>query len=214
MARSKSSARWLREHFTDEYVKRAQEEGYRSRAAYKLLEIQEKDRLLRPGLTVVDLGAAPGGWSQLAARLVGGQGAVIALDVLPMEPLAGVEFIQGDFRETEVLERLMAMLNGRPVDLVISDMAPNTSGIKAVDQPRGMYLAELALDFAGQCLRSGGDLLVKVFQGEGFDPFLKSLRAGFATVAARKPKASRARSAERYLLARNYRGAAGLKISP
>ncbi len=214
MARSKSSARWLREHFTDEYVKRAQEGGYRSRAAYKLLEIQEKDRLLRPGLTVVDLGAAPGGWSQLAARLVGGQGAVIALDVLPMEPLAGVEFIQGDFRETEVLERLMAMLNGRPVDLVISDMAPNTSGIKAVDQPRGMYLAELALDFAGQCLRSGGDLLVKVFQGEGFDPFLKSLRAGFATVAPRKPKASRARSAERYLLARNYRGAAGLKISP
>ncbi len=214
MARSKSSARWLREHFTDEYVKRAQEEGYRSRAAYKLLEIQEKDRLLRPGLTVVDLGAAPGGWSQLAARLVGGQGAVIALDVLPMEPLAGVEFIQGDFRETAVLERLMAMLNGRPVDLVISDMAPNTSGIKAVDQPRGMYLAELALDFAGQCLRSGGDLLVKVFQGEGFDPFLKSLRAGFATVAPRKPKASRARSAERYLLARNYRGAAGLKISP
>ena len=214
MARSKSSARWLREHFTDEYVKRAQEEGYRSRAAYKLLEIQEKDRLLRPGLTVVDLGAAPGGWSQLAARLVGGQGAVIALDVLPMEPLAGVEFIQGDFRETEVLERLMAMLNGRPVDLVISDMAPNTSGIKAVDQPRGMYLAELALDFAGQCLRSGGDLLVKVFQGEGFDPFLKSLRAGFATVAPRKPKASRARSAERYLLARNYRRAAGLKISP
>lgn len=214
MARSKSSARWLREHFTDEYVKRAQEEGYRSRAAYKLLEIQEKDRLLRPGLTVVDLGAAPGGWSQFAARLVGGQGAVIALDVLPMEPLPGVECIQGDFRETEVLERLMAMLNGRPVDLVISDMAPNTSGIKAVDQPRGMYLAELALDFAGQCLRSGGDLLVKVFQGEGFDPFLKSLRAGFATVAPRKPKASRARSAERYLLARNYRGAAGLKISP
>ena len=214
MARSKSSARWLREHFTDEYVKRAQEEGYRSRAAYKLLEIDEKDRLLRPGLTVVDLGAAPGGWSQLAARRVGGQGAVIALDVLPMEPLAGVEFIQGDFRETAVLERLMAMLNGRPVDLVISDMAPNTSGIKAVDQPRGIYLAELALDFAGQCLRSGGDLLVKVFQGEGFDPFLKSLRAGFATVAPRKPKASRPRSAERYLLARNYRGAAGLKISP
>lgn len=214
MTRSKSSARWLREHFTDEYVKRAQEEGYRSRAVYKLLEIQEKDRLLRPGLTVVDLGAAPGGWSQLAARLVGGQGAVIALDMLPMEPLAGVEFIPGDFRETAVLERLMAVLNGRPVDLVISDMAPNTSGIKAVDQPRGMYLAELALDFAGQCLRSGGDLLVKVFQGEGFDPFLKSLRAGFATVAPRKPKASRARSAERYLLARNYRGAAGLKISP
>lgn len=214
MARSKSSARWLREHFTDEYVKRAQEEGYRSRAAYKLLEIQEKDRLLRPGLTVVDLGAAPGGWSQLAARLVGGQGAVIALDVLPMEPLAGVEFIQGDFRETEVLERLMAMLNGRPVDLVISDMAPNTSGIKAVDQPRVMYLAELALDFAQDRLRPGGGFLVKVFQGEGFDPFLKNVREAFATVVARKPKASRARSAEQYLLARNYRGGTGLKNSP
>lgn len=214
MTRTKSSARWLREHFTDEYVKRAQEEGYRSRAAYKLLEIHEKDRLLRPGSTVVDLGAAPGGWSQLAARLLGGRGAVIALDVLAMEPLEGVEFIRGDFRETAVLERLLGALGGRAVDLVMSDMAPNTSGIKAVDQPRGMYLAELALDFAGQCLRSGGDLLVKVFQGEGFDPFLKGLRGTFASVAPRKPKASRARSAERYLLARNYRGGAGLKISP
>lgn len=214
MARGKSSARWLREHFTDEYVKRAQKEGYRSRAVYKLLEIHEKDRLLRPGLTVVDLGAAPGGWSQLAAQLVGGRGAVIALDLLPMEPLPGVGFIQGDFRETAVLERLLEMLNGRPVDLVISDMAPNTSGVKAVDQPRGMYLAELALDFARQCLRPGGDLLVKVFQGEGFDAFLKNLRAAFTTVAPRKPKASRARSAERYLLARNYRGGTGLKISP
>ncbi len=214
MARGKSSARWLREHFTDEYVKRAQKEGYRSRAVYKLLEIHEKDRLLRPGLTVVDLGAAPGGWSQLAARLVGGRGAVIALDLLPMEPLPGVGFIQGDFRETAVLERLLEMLNGRPVDLVISDMAPNTSGVKAVDQPRGMYLAELALDFARQCLRPGGDLLVKVFQGEGCDAFLKNLRAAFTTVAPRKPKASRARSAERYLLARNYRGGTGLKISP
>ncbi|HHW77363.1 MAG TPA: 23S rRNA (uridine(2552)-2'-O)-methyltransferase RlmE [Xanthomonadaceae bacterium] len=214
MARGKSSARWLREHFTDEYVKRAQKEGYRSRAVYKLLEIHEKDRLLRPGLTVVDLGAAPGGWSQLAAQLVGGRGAVIALDLLPMEPLPGVGFIQGDFRETAVLERLLEMLNGRPVDLVISDMAPNTSGVKAVDQPRGMYLAELALDFARQCLRPGGDLLVKVFQGEGFDAFLKNLRAAFTTVAPRKPKASRARSAEQYLLARNYRGGTGLKISP
>lgn len=148
MARSKSSTRWLREHFTDEYVRRAQAEGYRSRAVYKLLEIQEKDRLLRPGATVVDLGAAPGGWSQLAARLVGPRGAVIALDILPIEPLAGVECIQGDFRETAVLEGLLNALNGRPVDLVISDMAPNTTGIKAVDQPRGMYLAELALDFA------------------------------------------------------------------
>ena len=214
MARSKSSARWLREHFTDEYVKRAQEEGYRSRAVYKLLEIHEKDRLLQPGSTVIDLGAAPGGWSQLAARWVGGQGTVIALDVLPMEPIVGIEFIQGDFREAAVLQRLLDILNGRPVDLVISDMAPNTSGIKAVDQPRGMYLAELSLDFARHCLRPGGDLLVKVFQGEGFDAFLKDLRVGFSTVALRKPKASRSRSAEQYVLARNYRGGAGLKNLP
>ena len=206
MARSKSSARWLREHFTDEYVKRAQQEGYRSRAAYKLLEIQEKDHLLRPGLTVVDLGAAPGGWSQLAARLVGGQGRVIALDLLPLEPLAGVECIEGDFREATALDQLLSVLNQRPVDLVMSDMAPNISGIKAVDQPRGMYLAELALDFARRCLRPGGDFLTKSFQGEGLDPFLHDLRATFAMVSIRKPRASRARSAEQYLLARNYRG--------
>lgn len=206
MARTKSSARWLREHFADEYVRRAQAEGYRSRAVYKLLEIHEKDRLLGPGGTVVDLGAAPGGWSQLAVRLVGRKGCVIALDLLPMEPLAGVEFIQGDFRETAVLEQLLTALAGRPVDLVLSDLAPNTSGIKAVDQPRGLYLAELALDFAGRCLRPGGDFLVKAFQGEGFDAFLRTLRAAFVTVAPRKPRASRARSAEQYLLARNYRG--------
>ncbi|MBK8182304.1 MAG: 23S rRNA (uridine(2552)-2'-O)-methyltransferase RlmE [Candidatus Competibacteraceae bacterium] len=206
MSRGKSSARWLREHFTDEYVRRAQAEGYRSRAVYKLLEIHEKDRLLRLSATVVDLGASPGGWSQLAAHWVGPRGTVIALDILPMEPLLGVKFIQGDFRETAVLEQLLEALGDRPVDLVISDMAPNTSGIKAVDQPRGIYLAELALDFARQCLRPGGDFLVKVFQGEGFDPFLKDLRAAFATVVSRKPKASRARSAEQYLLARNYRG--------
>ena len=206
MARTKSSARWLREHFTDEYVRRAQAEGYRSRAVYKLLEIHEKDQLLKPGGTVVDLGAAPGGWSQLATRLVGQGGRVIALDLLPMEPLAGVEFIQGDFRETAVLDQLLAALAGRPVDLVLSDLAPNTSGIKAVDQPRGLYLAELALDFAGRCLRPGGDFLVKAFQGEGFDAFLQDLRAAFAAVAPRKPRASRARSAEQYLLARNYRG--------
>ena len=206
MARSKSSARWLREHFTDEYVKRAQQEGYRSRAVYKLLEIHEKDRLLRPGLTVVDLGAAPGGWSQLAARLLGGQGQVIALDILPIEPLPGVQCIEGDFREAAVLEQLLATLDGRTVDVVLSDMAPNTSGVKAVDQPAVMYLAELALDFAQQRLRPGGDFLVKVFQGEGFDRYLKALRTAFATVAPRKPRASRARSAEQYLLARNYRG--------
>ncbi len=206
MARSKSSARWLREHFTDEYVKRAQQDGYRSRAVYKLLEIHEKDHLLRPGLTVVDLGAAPGGWSQLSARLVGGQGRVMALDILPMEPLPGVEFIEGDFREAAVLDQLLAALDGRTVDVVLSDMAPNTSGIKAVDQPSIMYLAELALDFARQRLRPGGDFLVKAFQGEGFDAYFKALRTAFATVAPRKPRASRARSAEQYLLARNYRG--------
>lgn len=206
MARTNSSARWLREHFSDEYVKRAQQEGYRSRAVYKLLEINEKDRLVRPGLTVVDLGAAPGGWSQLAVKLMGGQGVVIALDILPMEPLAGVEFIQGDFREMAVLEHLLAVLAHRPVDLILADMAPNTSGVKAIDQPRGMYLNELALDFARRCLRPGGDFLLKAFQGEGFDAFLKELRMVFASVAPRKPKASRARSAEQYLLARNYHG--------
>lgn len=206
MARTNSSARWLREHFTDEYVKRARQEGYRSRAVYKLLEINEKDRLLRPGLTVVDLGAAPGGWSQLAVKLLGGQGLIIALDILPMEPLAGVEFIQGDFREAAVLEQLLAVLDQRPVDLILADMAPNTSGIKGVDQPRGIYLNELALDFARRCLRPGGDLLLKAFQGEGYDAFLQEARRSFTRIAPRKPKASRARSAEQYLLARNYRG--------
>ena len=206
MARTNSSARWLREHFTDEYVKRARQEGYRSRAVYKLLEINEKDRLLRPGLTVVDLGAAPGGWSQLAVKLMGGHGVVIALDLLPMEPLAGVEFIRGDFRETAVLGQLLAVLENRPVDLILADMTPNTSGVKGVDQPRGIYLNELALDFARQCLRPGGDFLLKTFQGEGFDAFFKELRSAFVSVAPRKPKASRARSAEQYLLARNYRG--------
>jgi 23S rRNA (uridine2552-2'-O)-methyltransferase len=206
MSRSKSSARWLREHFSDEYVKRAQREGYRSRSVYKLLEIHEKDHLLRPGMIVVDLGAAPGGWSQLALSRVGKQGIVIALDILPMEPLPGVEFLEGDFCQATVLEQLLAILAGRPVDLVLSDMAPNASGVKAVDQPRGMYLAELALDFSRQCLRPGGDLLVKAFQGEGFDQFLKDLRAIFTAVAPRKPQASRPRSAEQYLLARNYRG--------
>lgn len=211
MARTKSSARWLREHFTDEYVKRAQREGYRSRAVYKLLEIQEKDAILRPGLTVVDLGAAPGGWSQLAARLTGERGAVIALDLLPIEPLPGVACLTGDFREAATLEQLFTVLQGRPVDLVISDMAPNISGIRAVDQPRGMYLAELALDFAQRCLRPGGDFLSKAFQGEGFDGFLRATRIAFTGVTVRKPKASRARSAEQYVLARNYRGRSDLK---
>ena len=204
MGRSKSSARWLREHVTDEYVKLARKQGYRSRAVFKLMEIQARDRILKPGMTVIDLGAAPGSWSQFAAQWVGRQGKVIALDILPMAPLAEVEFIEGDFREQETLDRLLALLAGRPVDLVIADMAPNTSGIKAVDQPRGIYLAELTLDLARQCLRSGGDLLVKTFQGEGFDNLLRELRRSFATVSNRKPKASRPRSPEVYLLARNY----------
>lgn len=205
MARSRSSNRWLREHFDDEFVKRAQAEGWRSRAVYKLQEINERDRLLKPGTTLVDLGAAPGGWSQYAARALGERGRVLALDILPMDALAGVDVIQGDFREEAVFAQLLATLAGTPVDLVISDMAPNTSGLKAVDQPKQMYLVELALDFARQTLRPGGDFLVKVFQGEGFDALLKDLRANFSSVATRKPKASRARSAELYLLARNFR---------
>jgi 23S rRNA (uridine2552-2'-O)-methyltransferase len=205
MARRKSSRRWLREHFTDEYVKRAQQQGYRSRAVYKLIEIQEKDRLLKPGLTVVDLGSSPGGWSQFAATIVGQQGKIIALDILPMSPLEGVEFIQGDFREPAVHDRLVTVLAGRQVDLVIADMAPNTSGIKAIDQTRGMYLAELALDFARRCLKPGGDFLVKVFEGEGFAALHKELRRRFAAVTIRKPKASRPRSPELYVVARNYR---------
>jgi len=204
MARSKSSARWLKEHAEDEYVKRARQQGYRSRAVFKLQEIDAKDRLFKPGMSVVDLGAAPGAWSQYAIQRLGDTGQVIAMDILPMDSLAGVTFLQGDFREQESLDRLLLALDKRAVDLVISDMAPNTSGVNAVDQPRMMYLAELVLDFARQCLRPGGDCLLKVFQGEGFDALLRELRADFATVKTRKPKASRARSKELYLLARNY----------
>lgn len=206
MARSKSSGRWLKEHFDDEYVKKAQKEGYRSRAIYKLLEIQEKDRIIKPGMTIVDLGAAPGGWSQLAADLVGRKGRVIALDILPMSSLGDVEIIEGDFREDEVLEQLLDTLNGQKVDLVMSDMAPNMSGMSGVDLPRAMYLAELTLDLANKVLREGGDILVKVFQGEGFDEYLRSLRAVFTRVQSRKPKASRPRSREVYLLGRGFKG--------
>ena len=205
MARRKSSARWLQEHFADQYVKRAREEGYRSRAVYKLKEIQAKDSLLKPGMTVVELGAAPGGWTQFVVEIVGKKGRVIALDSLPMAPLPGVEFIQGDFCEQAVLDQLLAVLTDQQVDLVISDMAPNTTGIRAVDQPRQIYLAELALELAKQCLKPGGDLLVKAFQGQGFEGLLKELRNAFATVMIRKPKSSRSRSPEIYLLARNYR---------
>lgn len=208
MARSKSSSSWLKEHFDDEYVKMAQKEGYRSRAIYKLLEIQEKDRIIKQGMTIVDLGAAPGGWSQLAANLVGRKGRVIALDILPMASLADVEIIEGDFREEAVMEQLLESLNNEKVDLVMSDMAPNMSGMPVADLPRAMYLAELTLDLANKVLREGGDILVKVFQGEGFDEYLRSLRAAFTKVQSRKPKASRPRSREVYLIGRGFKGAA------
>lgn len=206
MAKSKSSKRWLREHFDDRYVKQAQQQGYRSRACFKLLELVERDRLIRPGMTVVDLGAAPGSWSQVAAELVGDRGRVIASDILPMDALAGVEFIQGDFTEPAVFDALIQALGDVPADLVISDMAPNLSGMKAVDQPRSIYLAELALDLACRMLAPGGAFVSKVFHGEGFDAFLAEARRHFATVAARKPKASRPRSPEVYLVARGLRG--------
>ena len=203
--RSKSSARWLAEHAADPYVKRAHEEGWRSRAAFKLEEISKAERLLKPGITVVDLGAAPGGWSQYVARVLGGKGRVIALDVLEMPSLPGVEFIQGDFSEDAVLERLQATLGGDKVDLVMSDMAPNMMGIADVDHDRSMQLVELAEEFAAQALRPGGDLLIKVFQGRGFEPLVTRLRKSYETVKLRKPKASRSRSPEVYVLARGYR---------
>jgi 23S rRNA (uridine2552-2'-O)-methyltransferase len=202
MGKSKSSHRWLKAHFDDEYVKRAQREGFRSRAVYKLEEIQQKDRILHPGMTVVDLGAAPGGWSQYAGQLLKGQGHIIALDILPMDALPGVEFIQGDFREETVFDSLMEILGNTGVGLVMSDMAPNISGMEAVDQPRGMYLAELAVDFAARTLEKGGDLLFKVFQGEGFDALVKDLRTQYRKVLIRKPKASRPRSREVYIMAK------------
>ncbi len=202
--RSKSSGRWLQEHFEDEYVKQAQKDGYRSRAVYKLLEIDDKDHLLKPGMTVVDLGAAPGGWSEMAAQRVGEKGRVIALDILPLDSLPGVIFIQGDFREEAAYQALLEVLGDTPVDLVMSDMAPNISGMKAVDQPRAMYLAELALELARKVLKPGGDLLVKAFNGEGIDAFKQELRRDFNKLIVRKPRASRPRSAEIYLLARGY----------
>jgi len=205
MAKSKSSQRWLNEHENDEYVQRARQDGYRSRATYKLLEMNEKDRLFKPGMTVVDLGAAPGGWSQMAARLVGDKGHVVAMDILPMDGLAGVDFLQGDFREQDVLEQLLKMIGDQGVDLVISDMAPNISGMGVVDQPRAMYLTELALDMARQVLKPGGDFLVKVFQGEGFDEYMRDVRSSFSKVITRKPRASRPRSREAYLLARGFK---------
>ncbi|MCG5511774.1 23S rRNA (uridine(2552)-2'-O)-methyltransferase RlmE [Ectothiorhodospira shaposhnikovii] len=202
MARSKTSSRWLKEHFSDPFVQKAQQEGWRSRAVYKLQEIQARDRIIRPGMRVLDLGAAPGGWTQFAVGEVGRKGRVIASDILPMDPIEGVAFIQGDFREEAVLEAILAALGDEPADLVICDMAPNTSGVEAVDQPRAMYLAELALDTAGRVLKPGGDFLVKLFHGTGFDDYVKTLRGQFDKVQIRKPEASRSRSREVYALAR------------
>ena len=203
MARSKSSKRWLTEHFDDHYVKLAQQKGMRSRSAFKLLELQDKYQLIKSGMTVVDLGSAPGGWCQLARSLVGEKGSVVGLDILPMEPLPGVRFIQGDFTESESLLELEDVLNGQTVDLVLSDMAPNMSGMATIDQAKAMYLAELALEFVRSHLKPGGDFVVKLFQGEGFDIYVREVRSLFMKVQVRKPKASRPRSREVYLLARD-----------
>lgn len=209
MARSGSSKTWLKEHFDDAWVRESKARGYRSRASFKLLEIQEKDRIIRPGMAIVDLGAAPGGWSQVVAEILDGSGLVLASDILPMEPIEGVHFIQGDFTENEVYQQLLdklQILDTDKADLVISDMAPNMSGMREIDQPRAMLLAELALDMARAVLACNGTLLVKVFHGEGLQEFQKALKESFVEVKTRKPKASRARSSEIYLLARGFRG--------
>ena len=206
MAKSKSSKSWLKEHFDDEYVRRSQQDGYRSRAIYKLIEIDQKDRLIKPGMTIIDLGAAPGGWSEYCVKKIGGKGRMIALDILPMEPIDGVSIIEGDFREDAVFEQLMSVMGESRADLVISDMAPNISGMESVDMPRAYYLAELALDLARQVLKPGGGLLVKLFQGEGFEAYNRDLKADFSRVVMRKPKASRPRSREIYALATGFKG--------
>jgi 23S rRNA (uridine2552-2'-O)-methyltransferase len=203
MKKTKSSRRWLQEHFNDTYVKQAKQLGYRSRAVFKILELQERDKLFKQGMTVVDLGAAPGSWAQVVVKMVGKNGRVIALDILPMEPIPGVEFILGDFTEDTALNDLYECLGDSHVDWVLSDMAPNISGVDSVDQPRSIELAELALDLAIQVLGDGGGFLTKVFQGEGFDAFLVAVRQNFKKVVIRKPKASRDRSREVYILARN-----------
>ncbi len=211
MAKSKSSKSWLKEHFDDEYVLRSQQDGYRSRAIYKLIEIDKKDRLVKPGMTIIDLGAAPGGWSEYCVKKLGKKGTMVALDILPMEAIKGVTIIEGDFREDPVFDELMTVIasgenNSGKVDLVISDMAPNISGMGSVDMPRAYYLCELALDLARQVLKPGGGLLVKLFQGEGFEAYNKELKASFSKVVMRKPRASRARSREVYALATGFLG--------
>jgi len=200
MKRTKTSKQWMMEHVNDVYVQRAKAEGYRSRAAYKLIEVAARDKLLKPGMVVVDLGAAPGGWSQVAAAKAGTGGRVIAVDLLPMDSLRNVTFLQGDFRDESVAQALERELAGRPIDLVLSDMSPNISGIALSDQARAMHLAELALEFAVKHLKPGGSLLVKVFQGSGFQEFLREMRSRFMHVMTRKPEASRGRSNELYLL--------------
>jgi 23S rRNA (uridine2552-2'-O)-methyltransferase len=204
MKRTKSSKQWLHEHFDDVYVKKAQLEGYRSRAVYKLKEINEKELLLKPGMTVVDLGAAPGGWTQYVSEQLQGRGKIIALDILPMDVIADVHVILGDFREEEVFQKLMNLIPKHSVDLLLSDMAPNMSGNKAIDIPRSMYLVELALDFAEKMLKPGGSAFIKIFHGSGFDDLVKQVRLSFKKVSIKKPAASRARSKETYLLAKGY----------
>ncbi len=207
MAKNKTSRQWVHDHINDPYVKQAQAQGFRSRAAFKLMQIDERDRLLGPGKVVVDLGSTPGGWSQVAVKKVGAAGKVVAIDLLPMEPVHGVRFILGDFREDGPLAELVESLEGRHVDLVLSDMAPNLTGIAMTDQARSIHLLELALEFARERLKSGGDMLVKVFQGSGFDGLRREMEELFTSVAVRKPDSSRDRSAEVYLLCRGRRGA-------
>ncbi len=206
MARSKTSLGWLKRHVNDPYVKQAQKDGYRSRASYKLLEVQEKYKLIRPGMSVVDLGAAPGGWSQVTSRLIGGQGRLIASDILEMDSIPDVTFIQGDFTEDEVLTRILEAVGNSQVDLVISDMAPNMSGTPEVDMPKAMFLCELALDLAERILKPGGNFVIKIFQGEGFDVYLKDARRKFDKIQMIKPDSSRGSSREQYMLAWGYRG--------
>ena len=204
MARSKSSNNWLQEHVNDPYVKQAQRDGYRSRSSYKLIQLNEKDRLIRPGMLIVDLGSAPGGWSQVAARLVGDKGRVLATDILPMDPVKNVEFIQGDFTQEAVLNQVLEHLGGRKPQLIICDIAPNITGIGSADQASSMYLVELALDFVRQVLAPKGDFVAKVFQGAGSDAYLKDLRTSFDKLLVRKPAASRPRSREVYVVARGF----------
>ena len=206
MSRSKSSGNWLQQHVNDPYVKQAQKDGYRSRASYKLIQLNEKDKLIRPGMLIVDLGSAPGGWSQVAAKLVGAKGKVIATDILPMEPLKNVDFVLGDFTEQAVVDQILARLENRKPDLIICDIAPNISGIDVADQASSMYLVELALDMARQVLKPKGDFVAKVFQGAGSEAYLKELRRSFEKLLIRKPAASRPRSREVYVVAKGFKG--------